>query len=61
MMNLSVAILLGSIIIATSLFFGIYYGLLAISDSLYTVCKVLCDLRININHYTKSEQEGGAR
>lgn len=60
-MNLLVAIIIGSIIFAVRLFFGIYYGLMAVSDSLYTLCKVLCGLRINVNHYTKSEQEGGAK
>ena len=60
-MNLPIAIILGSAIVAVMLFFGIYYGLMAISDSLYTLCKVLCDLRITVNHYTKSEQKGGER
>ena len=60
-MNLSVAIIIGSAIVAVSLFFGIYYGLMAVSDSLYTLCHVLCSLRINVNHHTKSEQEGGTK
>ena len=55
-MNLPIAIIIGSAIVAVMLYFGIYYGLMAISDSLYILCKLLCDLRINVNHYTKFEQ-----
>ena len=57
-MNLSIAIIIGSVIVAVML--GIYYALIAISDSLYTLCKLLCVLRITDNHYTKTEQKGGA-
>lgn len=62
MMNLPAAIVAGSLIVAVSLFFGLYYGLIAISDALCTLCKVLCSLRITAKHYTiESEQEGGAK
>lgn len=60
-MNLPAAIVIGSVIVAVMLFFGIYYGLLAVADSLYTLCKVLCSSRINVNNHTKSEQKGGAK
>lgn len=60
MMNLSVAIIIGSLIVAVMLFFGIYFGLLAVADSLYTLCKLLCNFHITVNYHTKSEQKGGA-
>lgn len=61
-MNITIAIIIGSVIVAVMLSFGIYYGLLAVSDALYTLCKVLCNLRLNTTHYTvESEQEGGAK
>lgn len=60
-MNLSAAIVMGSVIVAVMVFFGIYYGLMAVSDALYMLCKVLCSLRINVNQHTKSEEEGGTK
>ena len=56
-MNLSAAIVTGSAFIAV----GIFFGLKTISDALYALWKLLHDIRININHYTKSEQEGGEK
>ena len=55
-MNLSEAIVIGSAFVAV----GIFVGLKAISDALYALWNLLYDLSININHYTKSEEEGGA-
>ena len=54
-MNLSEAIVMGSAFVAV----GIFYGLKTIAEALYALWKLLHDLHININHYTKSEKEGG--
>ena len=54
-MNLSVAIVMGSAFVAA----GIFFGLKTIADALYALWNMLHDWRININHYTKSENEGG--
>lgn len=54
-MNLPIAIVMGSMFIAV----GLFFGLKTISDALYALWKLLHDLRINVNHYTKSEQKGG--
>ncbi len=56
-MTLPIAIATGCVFIAV----GVFFGLKTISDALYALWKLLHDLRIDVNHYTKSEQEGGAK
>lgn len=55
-MNLPIAIVMGSVFIAV----GLFFGLKTISEALYALWRLLHDLRINVNHYTKSETEGAA-
>lgn len=53
MMNLPMAIVMGSAFIAV----GLFFGLKTVSDALYALWKLLHDLRINVNHYNKSERD----
>ena len=52
-MNLSEAIVMGSAFVAV----GLFFGLKTIADALYALWKLLHDLQININHFTKGGAE----
>ena len=54
MTSLTLAIIMGSVIVSVSLF----SGLMAIANELLELRKMLRGLCIDVNHYTKSEQEG---
>lgn len=56
-MNLPVATVMGSVFIAV----GLFFGLKTISYALDALWELLHDLHIDVNHYTKTAKEGGAK
>ena len=53
MTNLPGAIVMGSVVIAV----GLFFGLKTVSDALYALWKLLHELHIDVNHYTKVVKE----